>query len=847
MNVFPSITVSLETLRVIGLYLGYFVIAWVGLACVTRLIALYQRLRQETVLLEVTPPTDTEIPAVSTAQLFTLIYGLLRQRSFIDRLLLRQQSCSLEIVSTKELGIRYILRVPKSLAETMERGLRSYLPTLKVKTISDYLPDELPNALKSAVIEFGLSGHSVLPLNYQTDLARHDPLIYFAGNMTQLRSDELLALQVVVQPVNKAEQKRIRRKASKVQPSELVTQRTVDKVASVVETVVGLMMVPLLVAAEFVTSQKPAVVSRKVTSSKTSSEHQSLEDLVKTKLDQPLFTTSVRTLLINDQSQLKIRQRGLTAAFTSFAHPSGQSLVSRKNWFGRLGGRLRWWKFKNRLNSGQLLLSSAEVGALYHFPYAKTARTEDLVKSKSRELPVPLSLKNNPALDTVFAVNNYGNNPTEIGLTDDERSRHMYLIGQTGSGKSTAIYHIAGSDIRKGRGLAVIDPHGDLAEDLLATVPESRVNDLIYFNPFDIRYPIGINLLELPQGLDPDDLELEKELACESVVSVFRRIFNKEDNNDAHRIEYVLRNAIHTAFTVEDATIFTVYELLNNPNFQKKVVSRLKDQNLKNFWKNEFGKAGNYQIVKMVSGVTAKIGRLLFSPIAKRILEQPRSTVSFDELLEGQKILLCNLAEGKLGEDTSQLLGTMIIAKIHQAALRRARKAANTRKPFYLFVDEFQNFATSSFTKLMSGGRKFGLRITIAEQSTAQQSDRSTVEVILANTGVVVCFRTASPVDEETMLAQFSPFVKAGDISNLPRHHFYMRLASIQAEDPFSGVTIPIETAKDEAKVARLIEASRSNYAFKYGADDSGHQILVDGEIPSNQEVNLADEALENI
>lgn len=518
MNVFPSITVSLETLRVIGLYLGYFVIAWAGLACVTRLIALYQRLRQESVLLEVTPPTDTEIPAVSTAQLFTLVYGLLRQRSFIDRLLLRQQSCSLEIVSTKELGIRYILRVPNSLAETMERGLRSYLPTLKVKTISDYLPDELPKQLKSAVIEFGLSGHSALPLNYQTDLARHDPLIYLAGNMTQLRSDELLVLQVVVQPIDKAEQKRIRRKAAKVQPSELVTQRTVDKVASVIETAVGLMMVPLLVAAEFITSQKPAVVGRKVTSSKTSPEHQSLEDLVKTKLDQPLFTTSVRALLINDSSQLKVRQRGLTAAFTSFAHPSGQSLISRKNWFGRLGERLRWWKFKNRLNSGQLLLSSAEVGALYHFPYAKTARTEDLVKSKSRELPVPLSLKNNPALDTVFAVNNYGNNPTEIGLTDDERSRHMYLIGQTGSGKSTAIYHIAGSDIRKGRGLAVIDPHGDLAEDLLATVPESRVDDLIYFNPFDIRYPIGINLLELPQGLDPDDLELEKELACESVI-----------------------------------------------------------------------------------------------------------------------------------------------------------------------------------------------------------------------------------------------------------------------------------------------------------------------------------------
>jgi hypothetical protein len=149
----------------------------------------------------------------------------------------------------------------------------------------------------------------------------------------------------------------------------------------------------------------------------------------------------------------------------------------------------------------------------------------------------------------------------------------------------------------------------------------------------------------------------------------------------------------------------------------------------------------------------------------------------------------------------------------------------SARRPFYLFVDEFQNFATSSFTKLMSGGRKFGLRITIAEQSTAQQSDRSTVEVILANTGVVVCFRTASPVDEETMLAQFAPFVKAGDIPNLPRHHFFMRLAAIEAEDPFSGVTIPINPVRDAEKFNQLVEASRANYAHPYRDDEVVKEI----------------------
>ena len=438
------------------------------------------------------------------------------------------------------------------------------------------------------------------------------------------------------------------------------------------------------------------------------------------------------------------------------------------------------------------------------------------MKSHSQDLPAPLSLKNNNDLDVVFGANNYGGVAAEIGLTNNDRSRHVYLIGQTGSGKSTIIHHMASDDIKKGRGLAVIDPHGDLAEGLLEAVPPARVNNLIYLNPFDIKYPIGINLLELTPNLSEDDLELEKELVCESVISIFRRVFRKDENVDAHRIEYILRNAIYTAFTVPNPTIFIVYSLLTDPEYRKKIVRNLSDENLTNFWKNEFGKAGDYQVVKMVSGVTAKVGRFLFSPIIKRILEQPHSTINFDEIVDQGKILICNLAEGKLGEDTSQLLGTTIIAKIHLTMTRRAQVASKERRPFYLFVDEFQNFATSSFTKLLSGGRKYGLHITIAEQSTAQQDDRNIVNVILANVGTVICFRTASPIDEDLMLAQFAPIVIQGDIANLPRHHFYIKLAALEPQDTFSGVTFPIPTQNNHEKQERLIETSRKNYAITY-------------------------------
>ncbi len=816
MNVFPSLNFTLELVRNYSWLFLYSLIAVLALVYFFRLIRFWQNLRQESVFLELVPPRNTEISSFTTTQLFQIISGLLRQQSFTDRLLLRQLSSSLEIASQKETGIRYLLRLPKALAEPAEKSLLAYIPGLQIKEAADYLPVKLPLGVRAKVLDFKLAGHFALPLNEQVDLGKHDPLLYLTSNMTQLKENETLAIQLVLRPLTSSAQRRVRRNAVKLQLPDIVSQRSVDKTAAGIESLVQLAMTPLFVLAEFVTGQKTLVPCRKISPAKSQVTAQDMDDSVCRKVDQQLFEGSLRALLIIEPKQLRMRERGLVSAFMSFLHPAGQSLSAKRNLLWKVGKQLRWWQYKNRLNNRQLILSSSEVGALYHFPYTKLSRTEDFNKSKSQELPTPLSFKNRTDLDVVFGHNYYGNRATEIGLTDDERSRHMYLIGQTGSGKSTAIYHMAKGDIQKGRGVAVIDPHGDLAEDLLATVPEERINDVIYFNPFDIAHPIGINLLELPPGLTEDELELEKEFACESIVSIFRRIFNKGENTDAHRIEYILRNTIHTAFTVEDATIFTVYELLNNPQFQKQVIGRLKDENLRSFWKNEFGKAGDYQIVKMVGGVTAKIGRFLFSPIAKRILEQPKSTINFESILDNQKILICNLAEGRIGEDTSQLLGTIVIAKIHQAAQRRARKELSSRTPFYLFVDEFQNFATSSFTKLLSGGRKFGLRITIAEQSTAQQSDRSIVDVILANTGVVVCFRTASPVDEELMLAQFSPLVKNGDIANLPRHKFYMRLAAIEAEDPFSGETIPINHDKDPEKLNALINASRKNYAIVY-------------------------------
>jgi hypothetical protein len=587
-----------------------------------------------------------------------------------------------------------------------------------------------------------------------------------------------------------------------------------------------------------------------------------IQSVVKDKLSQPLFEVAVRVIVVHDEkTERNQRMLGLISTFAQM-DSEYQSLTTKGSFFPHLTTvKFRLQKFiQRRLSPGSPynqnpILSASEISDLFHFPYFDTTKTEDLEKIISPELPVPLLLKNTKEFDTVIGVNNYGNSFHLIGLTEEERSRHIYMIGQTGSGKSTVIFHSAKDDIQKGRGVCVIDPHGDLAEDLLNIVPEERINDVVYFDPYDIDNPIRINLLELTPGLTDKETKLEKEIVCENVISIFRRIFSENETQDAHRIEHIFRHAIYTAFYVPDATLFTVYDILTSPKYLKEVLKLVDNQYIRNFWENEFALAGEYQVYKTISGVTAKIGRFLLSEIARPIFDSPHSSINFDELLDQKKIILCNLSQGKLGEDTARLIGTTIIAKIHLTILKRARMKLPMRTPYYFYVDEFQKFATTYFTNLLTEGRKFGLRVTMAEQTTSQQDNSRVTQIILATVGTKICFNTASTVDEDLFLPLFSPYVAKGALLNLPRHHFYIKYGSADPQEPFSGVTFPIQYEIDSHKVERILTASRVNYATKSEPQESIIHLLPESiqkkeenvtNISNNKKVNEVEELMEN-
>ena len=822
-----------QTVRLVEFMQNILPILVVGAVCVTlfffllfgilRLVNYRRKLTQKSVLLEITPPAFQDKVPVATAQLFSVFHGLLKHRSLTDVLLRYVPSFSLEIVSTKDKGIRYLIRADRDSVEVIRQNVQAYITDAKVTEVEDYLHEAAYGSLQV----FKQTNHFAHPIDTTKTISEHDPVAYLTSAMTKLDDDELMSFQMIVTPAAIAEAARIDHKIRRGYWSgssleKLFSGRNIVRIIWVIIKLPFVLVWGLLYA--FFTHELYDSSKYSPRSSDTSyipPAEQELLDEMHVKVSQDLFYTDLRLLILTDTKQhLKDRARTFAGSLATYATPNWQMLKQSRNYLFTFGYGFRHAIFRNRLPSlihaNSSIFSTDELGALFHFPHTRAARTDNVAKSLSKTLPAPTSLKDKAnTLDIVLGQNVHQGQVTPFGLTTAERERHIFMIGGTGNGKTTMLQYGIVQDIRSGKGVAIIDPHGDLATTLLRYIPKDRVKDVICFNPDDIDHPLAMNLLELPKGLKGSALEREKDRITESVISVLRKIFS-DDDTGGHRIEYVLRNAIQTALTTEDPTIFTIFELLTNDTYRKKITNDLPAGTLKNFWQNELGKAGAMQRVKMSHGVTSKIGRFEFSPATKRVMGRPTSTLDFDNLLNSSKILICNFSKGNLGEDTSALFGTAVLAKLQTAALRRARIDQRERMPFYLYVDEFQNFATMPFVQMLSEARKYKLFLTMAEQSTTQQDEERLVNISLANVGTVITFRTGSPVDEQLVLPLFKPYIEPGEIANLPSFNFYARLSAIKSQEPLSGETLLLEDDGDETIAKQVIQSSRKRYAYKY-------------------------------
>lgn len=403
---------------------------------------------------------------------------------------------------------------------------------------------------------------------------------------------------------------------------------------------------------------------------------------------------------------------------------------------------------------------------------------------------------------TFFAQTNFRNQMTRFGIKRDDRRRHMYLIGKTGMGKSNTLESMVISDIRAGNGVCLIDPHGDTAEKLLDFIPNNRINDVIYFNPADLEYPIAFNILE---AVDP----AKKHLIASGLIGIFKKIWA---DSWGPRLEYLLRNAILALMDYQGSTLLGITRLLTNKAYRQKVVEKIQDPVVKAFWVEEYSKYPDAFQAEAIAPIQNKVGQFLSNALIRNIIGQVKSTIDMREIMDNKKILLVNLSKGRIGEDTSSLLGAMIITKLYLAAMGRVDILEEQREDFYVYVDEFQNFATESFANILSEARKYHLNLIIAHQYI-EQLDETVAAAVFGNVGTIVSFRVGA-TDAEMLGKEFAPEITEENLVSLDKYTIYLRLMiDGVASVPFSATTLPpiTDTTTNREKVTKVSRERYSN------------------------------------
>lgn len=529
------------------------------------------------------------------------------------------------------------------------------------------------------------------------------------------------------------------------------------------------------------------------------SEAQEAIEQIQEKLDAPIVRTNIRLITSgkNERDATHILS-GLESAFNQFENTKGNSLT-----FSRLSGKNKetaLHRFAFRLFSAdhEVPLNTREISSLFHFPVIDSGSRE-LQESEARTAPAPLEM---PDEGIVVGINKHRGRDTKVRMTKEDRLRHYYVVGQTGTGKSTLLTNMIKQDIQNGEGCCFIDPHGSDVQDILASVPEERYEDVIYFDPAHTARPMALNMLEYDQNY-PE----QKTFVVNEMLSIFKKLFDMQKAGGP-MFEQYFRNA--TMLVLEDpdsgSTLLEISRVLADKEFREMKLSKSNNPMVNQFWEEVAGKAGGEaSLENIVPYITSKFDNFLQNEIMRPIIAQENSSFDFRNIMDEQKILLVNLSKGRLGEINANLLGLILVGKILMAALSRVDVAKSERIPFYLYIDEFQNVTTDSISQILSEARKYGLSLNMAHQFIAQLDD-GIRDSVFGNVGSMAAYRVSSD-DAEFLESQFAPTFKQRDLMNLDNYTFITKmLVNGVPTDPFTVSALPPDEGNTEIvdKLKRL-------------------------------------------
>ena len=527
----------------------------------------------------------------------------------------------------------------------------------------------------------------------------------------------------------------------------------------------------------------------------------------KDKMNRLLFAVSIRvsvTAPAVSARDAEAKLQEIVGSFKQFDLPQSNALRVRKEEIST--------HLSTAMHGQGFILSNEELATLWHLPtiLVKTPNI-DWVKSRKLEPPtdLPLAEREEGAL-TILGEAAFRGRRTRFGIRTDDRRRHVYIIGKTGMGKSTLLENMLFSDIQAGKGIAVIDPHGDLAEAMLRMIPRERSNDVVLFDPADRDYPLSFNMLECRT-------DEQRPLIASGLMAVFTKLWPDVWSG---RMEHILRNTLLALIESSGNSMLGIMRMYADESFRKKVVSHVSDPLVKSFWEDEFATWSEKFRTEAVAAIQNKVGQLLSTPLIRNIVGQVASTLDIRHAMDTGKIIIVNLSKGKLGEDNSNFLGSMLVTKFQLDAMSRADVPERDRRDFYLYVDEFQNFATHSFATILSEARKYRLNLTMANQYIGQLTpDKGNTmlrDAVFGNVGTVVSFQIGSE-DAEEIAEQYGDEKLKEDLIDLPKYHAYMRLMIDGVTSrPFSVAALPPpQFAQDEGRIDKIRKLSRERYTEK--------------------------------
>ena len=736
-------------------------------------------------------PKANDKSELAAEQLFASLHGILRDKEELKLNGGVQEHLSFEIASING-QIRFYVWVPRTLRSFVEGQIYSQYPTVQItKADEDYISNEAKhNVVYSA--ELTLTDSEMLPIktfqNFEVD-----PLAGITGALAKLEaSGEEVWIQILAQPIADSWHKDSEFWIASVKKGK-ISFLNGGIMAGLLRFVNALWQPP--------EASKTAAGAPKELSDRNKTRVSEAEKKA-TKLG---YKVKIRLVYMGDSTiNAKLRMQAIVGTFKQFNSTNLNgfkiSNTSYKN------EDLAGYK-KRTFDSGGFILNIEELASVFHLPHTNV-ETPNVVwaSTKTAEPPAKLPIiTGDNAIDeniSAFGITNFRGINHQFGMYRSDRSRHVYIIGQTGAGKTGTLALIALSDIFHGHGYAIIDPHGDFAVDNMRFIPGSRLKDVVYFNPADTAHPVGFNPLEVFDQNQKPNISSE-------VIGVLKRMFGE---SWGPRLEYILRYTILALLDRPETTMLDISRMLTDKKFRLDTLTYCKDTVVLNFWKNEFAAWNEKYATEAVAPVLNKVGAFTANPIVRNIIGQPKSTFNIRQIMDEGKILIVNLSKGLIGEDNAALLGSFLVTKIQLAAMSRSDiKNIEDRRPFYLYVDEFQNFATDSFATILSEARKYGLNLTVANQYISQMND-TVRDAVFGNVGTMICFRVSA--DDAPILAkQFEPQFEPTDLLQMHNRNFVINMVIKGEKSPaFNGSTLKLPPAQFD-NTPKIIENTRLYYS----------------------------------